>query len=434
MPRARLRSSSSASVSPTAIPSSSAPNSPRSAGTRSRAARSCTASATSRCCAPSCRSRSNRRRAWSALATILARDWIRSLRASAPAIAVATSSLNSASRCSVSAARRIRRVPTMMPPHRRPSTRIGASTAERKPSCRRPSGTRSVVGPSSSQRAVCPAARSAVKRGSVLDPRSWLVRRHPSGRAQERDLTVRLVPHDPSGVGVEEQGDLLSHRGEQESRLGPSGDEQCQAPHRSLLVGDAAQLVPRFGARDARRDQVGEHRHALLGARQHRCSVARCDSEQSPEQTPDPDRGAQGRGLQATSWRRDRREGEALRRVRVDQRRPVRLEHEGGNGAALERCAGAGRAVVAGPAPGGDDRRHSLARTGRSLPTRRATARPPPRGPPGKERGQSATASATSRAMSPESPACLDPPSLRPHSRAGDRCEPRAWSRRAADS
>ena len=59
------------------------------------AARTSSASETSRCCAPSCRSRSIRRRVASAVATIRAREASSSARLSALAIAVATISVNS---------------------------------------------------------------------------------------------------------------------------------------------------------------------------------------------------------------------------------------------------------------------------------------------------------------------------------------------------
>ena len=61
----------------------------------SRVMRRCTASATRCCCAPSCRSRSTRRRSASALATILERDWRSSsawLRSSSRVVASAVSS------------------------------------------------------------------------------------------------------------------------------------------------------------------------------------------------------------------------------------------------------------------------------------------------------------------------------------------------------
>jgi len=73
---------------------------------------------TRRCCAPSCRSRSIRRRASSAVATIRVRDAASSAPLSAFATAVATSSVNWAMRISVSprpcpdASRRPRSRPT----------------------------------------------------------------------------------------------------------------------------------------------------------------------------------------------------------------------------------------------------------------------------------------------------------------------------------
>ena len=57
-------------------------------------------------------------------------------RPSAFAIAVPTSSVKPAMRCSVSAGKRSRRVPTAIAPHRCPSTMIGVATADRIPSRR----------------------------------------------------------------------------------------------------------------------------------------------------------------------------------------------------------------------------------------------------------------------------------------------------------
>ena len=62
---------------------------------------------TSRCCAPSCRSRTTRRRSSSVAATIRARDAASSARASVFEIAVATSSVNSASRSSMPVGQRL---------------------------------------------------------------------------------------------------------------------------------------------------------------------------------------------------------------------------------------------------------------------------------------------------------------------------------------
>ena len=74
MPRAISLSSSSAPVTSATASIEFRASSPSSGGTAACAARSFSASETSRCWAPSCRSRSIRRRAWSAAATIRARD------------------------------------------------------------------------------------------------------------------------------------------------------------------------------------------------------------------------------------------------------------------------------------------------------------------------------------------------------------------------
>jgi len=101
IPRAISRNSSNAVVSSSAARMSVARCSSRSAGTACAAARSSRTSVTRRCCVPSCRSRSIRLRVASAVATIRARDAFSSARLSAFAIAVATSSVKSASRASV---------------------------------------------------------------------------------------------------------------------------------------------------------------------------------------------------------------------------------------------------------------------------------------------------------------------------------------------
>ncbi len=71
MPSAISRSSSIAPVATVTARSSCAPSS---GGAAACAVRSCSTSETNRCWAPSCRSRSMRRRVWSAVATIRARE------------------------------------------------------------------------------------------------------------------------------------------------------------------------------------------------------------------------------------------------------------------------------------------------------------------------------------------------------------------------
>ena len=82
---------------------------------------------------PSWRSRSIRRRVSSAALTIRARDPASSARASALAIAAAASSAKSVRRASVSAGSGVEE-PASSTPHSRPSTTIGAPTAEWTPS------------------------------------------------------------------------------------------------------------------------------------------------------------------------------------------------------------------------------------------------------------------------------------------------------------
>ena len=88
-----------------------------------------------------------RRRVWSAAATMRAREAVSSAWLSALAMAVATSSVKSASRASVSG--RQRSSPgrdTVTAPHNRPSTLIGTPTTERMSNGR----TRSAIGPEAS--------------------------------------------------------------------------------------------------------------------------------------------------------------------------------------------------------------------------------------------------------------------------------------------
>ena len=109
-------------------------------GMESSTARSISPSDTSRCCAPSCRSRSKRRRASSAAATIRAREAISSARASAFAIAVATSSAKPVRRDSVSGGGGcVLEDPTITVPHKRPSTVTSSRQVARGPrSARKP--------------------------------------------------------------------------------------------------------------------------------------------------------------------------------------------------------------------------------------------------------------------------------------------------------
>ena len=86
---------------------------------------------TRRCWAPSCRSRSIRRRVSSAAATILARDAVSWARLSAFAMAVAMSSVNSAMRPSVpTGIRSGADQAEAIAPQSRPATTIGTPILE----------------------------------------------------------------------------------------------------------------------------------------------------------------------------------------------------------------------------------------------------------------------------------------------------------------
>ena len=90
---------------------------------------------TRRCWAPSCRSRTTRRRASSLAVTTRPREATTSARASALAPAVATSSVKSAICDSVSGGNGTSRVvEAAITPHIRPPTTIGQPTEERMPS------------------------------------------------------------------------------------------------------------------------------------------------------------------------------------------------------------------------------------------------------------------------------------------------------------
>jgi hypothetical protein len=113
-------------------------------------------SAISRCWTPSCRSRSIRRRASSPAATILLRDAESSAAPSAFAIAVATSSVNEASRTSVSGGSGPSFDVAVTVPQRRPSTTIGLPTADFIPASLAATPIGSVAAEKSSIRAAWP--------------------------------------------------------------------------------------------------------------------------------------------------------------------------------------------------------------------------------------------------------------------------------------
>ena len=137
------------------------------------ARRAAAAPARSRCCwAPSCRSRSIRRRVLSAAATIRARDAVSSRCASALPIAVATSSVKPANRASVSDGNGSLRVDdTSMTPQTRPSTLIGTPAVARTPIARTAS----------------PAVPDAVEKSSIRAGR-------PVSCAGEPPVSCRLLP------------------------------------------------------------------------------------------------------------------------------------------------------------------------------------------------------------------------------------------------
>ena len=158
-----------------------------------------------------------RRRVWSAVATMRARDAVSSPCASALAIAVATSSVKSASRASVSGRDGSSpRDSTVIAPHSRPSTVIGAATAAQMPSARMCSG--SLAGGSfRSKRAARPVSHRRQREARVRLP-ALPVRAGPPVACHQRHLAVGLEPHDHREVGVEQRRDLLGHRGEHQLR------------------------------------------------------------------------------------------------------------------------------------------------------------------------------------------------------------------------
>ena len=113
---------------------------------------------TSRCWAPSCRSRSIRRRVSSAVSTILRREAVSSALLWAFATAVATSSVNCAIRACVSGRTASGCVKVAaITPHVRPETTIGAVTAAPAPvSSRRSLRSTGSRAPTSSARSAAP--------------------------------------------------------------------------------------------------------------------------------------------------------------------------------------------------------------------------------------------------------------------------------------
>jgi hypothetical protein len=86
---------------------------------------------------PSWRSRSILRRVWSDAVTMRLREAASCDLLSAFAIAVATSSVNSAICCSASAGNRSRVVPAAIAPQSEPPTMIGTATVHRTPNRRK---------------------------------------------------------------------------------------------------------------------------------------------------------------------------------------------------------------------------------------------------------------------------------------------------------
>ena len=192
---------------------------------------------TSRCCAPSCRSRTTRRRSSSVAATIRARDAATSARASVFAIAVATSSVNSASRSSMWSGRgSASATPAPITPQNSPSTTIAAPV---------PSGSRSGLWRRGSRRRFRRSPRSS-KAGHLREQcggRALLYR--PGGVRLERMRSI--APRTDHGGGVlgfvapdhhqrhaQHLSDFPRDGGEHLRRRRPARDQRRDPPQRCL--------------------------------------------------------------------------------------------------------------------------------------------------------------------------------------------------------
>ena len=197
-----------------------------------------------------------------------------------------------ATRCPPAAARPAA-TSTTMTPQRRPSTTIGAPTAERPPSCaRRPRPLRwpprSRCGPAALFRA--PARRCLSPQGQTGADREG-----GAGLAPLRDhgdRRVGLVADHSRVVDAEEPCHLLGDRGEDLRRRRLVRDERRHAPQRGLLLREATRLGPRLGVRDRRRHQLGELGQPRLGVLWERLLPGRGGDRHAPHAAVDHDRDA----------------------------------------------------------------------------------------------------------------------------------------------
>ena len=220
------------------------------AGTSARSRCRWSARATSRCCVPSWRSRSIRRLASSPASTIRARDAINSACACAREIAVPTSSVNAASRDSISSPRHGgREHPARVPagearqgsaalpepdPDHAPDVAVHddrRADGRREPGCAH--GLRD--GPAPVGNVVDPDRRSGFAHGG----REARILHRPAAADLEHRVVVRghdlervagLVADDGDRRAVQDPGGLVGHRGE---KLDRGGSLRCQRGHTS---------------------------------------------------------------------------------------------------------------------------------------------------------------------------------------------------------
>ena len=280
---------------------------------------------TRRCCAPSCRSRTTRRRSSSVAATIRARDAARSDRAWMFEIAVATRSVNSPMRDSVPAGSGSAcREPAIIAPQSRPSTTIGQPTAERTPRLAGVGPER--AGRRSRSRRCGQAARFAAPARRRSRPpnaqpgadRTASVTLAPAGDDGRR--LVALVAEHRRDLDAQQPPDLFGDRREDLRRWQLACDQRRHAPQRGLLVGEPAHLLPRLGVRDRRGDELREGGDPRLGVRRERPVALRGDDHHAPEALVDDDRGAHRRAEAELPAQCGRRAGRIL--VAVHPRRP----------------------------------------------------------------------------------------------------------------
>ena len=311
-------------------------------------------------------------------------------RASAFAIAVATSSVKAAIRDSVSAGsgssafeRGDHHAP--QPPvddDRRADRRadpdvpepLGDAGRRRRRSCPSVRGGRSAhqrrdAGPSSSD----PRADRLLDPGTAPDA-------HGGHRA------VALEAADVGGVDAEELADLARDRREDLRRIDPARDERRHAPQRGLLVGEPAHLAPRLGVRDRGGHELGEVGEPRLGVRRERRSAFE-DATTRPTDARRRRSGAHRRGdAQGAELVGDRADGIVV--VVHPRGRPVcATSAETLVPSVPAACrAGCGRPSGSrrprGDVPSGSSRPRRVASTPRSRrPPRRRRRTPPRRGP-----------------------------------------------------